>query len=76
MPEWNDLTLSKSSSAGAHPDERVQRFALRLRAAGLHSVMDLGCGAGRHTVFLAQQGFVVIGLDSAVQRPAGNVGTA
>jgi cyclopropane fatty-acyl-phospholipid synthase-like methyltransferase len=32
------------------------------------TILDLGCGSGRHVLYLAQQGFTVFGLDSA---PAG-----
>jgi SAM-dependent methyltransferase len=34
-----------------------------LRKRGCRSVYDLGCGVGRHTVFLAQQGFEVSAAD-------------
>ena len=29
----------------------------------VRSVLDLGCGAGRHCVFLAKEGFNVVGID-------------
>ncbi len=34
-----------------------------MKRAGSHDVLDLGCGAGRHSVYLASQGFNVIGCD-------------
>lgn len=38
-------------------------FAREMHARGCASVYDLGCGAGRHTLFLAQQGFSVTASD-------------
>lgn len=35
------------------------------KAGRAQTVLDLGCGSGRHTVYLAEQGFRVFGLDSA-----------
>jgi tellurite methyltransferase len=64
MPEWNEL-FKENQFRWPNPDERVMRFTARLQTAGLHSVLDLGCGAGRHTLFLAQQGLAVYGLDDA-----------
>lgn len=36
-----------------------------LKAAGCNEILDLGCGTGRHLIFLAQAGFKVHGLDQA-----------
>ena len=40
-------------------------IAQRFKSHGVHRVLDHGCGSGRHTVFLAKQGFEVFGLDIA-----------
>jgi SAM-dependent methyltransferase len=37
----------------------------RLRPAGEASMLDLGCGAGRHSKYLASKGYPVTGLDLA-----------
>jgi SAM-dependent methyltransferase len=41
------------------------RFGERLKEHGATSVLDLGCGTGRHTVHLSRRGFRVTGLDNA-----------
>jgi SAM-dependent methyltransferase len=43
----------------------MPEVAKRLRQHGCRRVLDLGCGSGRHVVYLAQQGFLVFGLDNS-----------
>lgn len=42
----------------AHVHELIQRHC-----PGAHSVLDLGCGTGRHAGLLAERGYVVAGVD-------------
>ena len=37
----------------------------RFESHGINSVLDHGCGSGRHVMFLVRQGFEVVGLDIA-----------
>ena len=46
---------------GDVPEDMLQRFADRIAAGG--RVLDIGCGQGRNTIWLAQQGLRVGGLD-------------
>ena len=43
----------------------VIQFAELLKEQGAKSVLDLGCGTGRHVVHLRKNGFHVAGLDNA-----------
>jgi SAM-dependent methyltransferase len=64
MPDWNEL-FKASENLWKKPHERVIDLIPRLKQEGLKRVLDLGCGAGRHIVYLSQTGFTVTGLDSA-----------
>jgi SAM-dependent methyltransferase len=46
-----------------NPDPEVAAFAEHLKQRQARRVYDLGCGLGRHTVLLAQQGFDVSATD-------------
>lgn len=50
------------------PLPEVVEFSKQLKQLKLERILDLGCGSGRHAVYLKQQGFDVWGLDNA---PAG-----
>jgi len=41
----------------------VVEYAKDLEREGARKVLDLGCGAGRHSILLAENGFQVVGLD-------------
>lgn len=54
------------SAAPEYPHEKAVQFILRRFPPGQRSgrwVLDLGCGTGRHCLFLAREGFSVIGRD-------------
>ena len=47
------------SPAAPQPDEAARLFA------GRKTIVDAGCGTGRHTAFLANAGFTVVGIDAS-----------
>jgi SAM-dependent methyltransferase len=48
---------------GRAPEQAVRDLAARLKAEGRRRVHDLGCGPGRHLLFLAADGFEASGSD-------------
>ncbi len=47
----------------SHPDPWIAGSVGELRRRGVRDVLDLGCGVGRHTIFLAAEGFSCSGID-------------
>ena len=47
------------------PDPAVRALVPELRARGARTVLDLGCGVGRHALHLAAEGFAVEAIDGS-----------
>ena len=65
MTEWNKI-LREEWYGKEEPDEIVLNFANLLKMNNRKAqVLDLGCGAGRHQLFMAKHGFEAHGVDSS-----------
>ncbi|HHB77063.1 MAG TPA: class I SAM-dependent methyltransferase [Desulfobulbus sp.] len=63
---WNVQWSTKEGRADwIEPDIFVVEFVSLMRSYGVTSVLDLGCGPGRHALFLAEMGFQVRGIDAS-----------
>lgn len=62
---WDEyyLSLEKLSNRLKKPVPFVVERLPLFKSGDFRSVLDLGCGAGRHCVFLAKEGFNVVGTD-------------
>lgn len=62
MRVWDEL-FRQDQFRWKDPDANVVAFASLLEERSARSVLDLGCGAGRHLVYLMRQGFRTFGVD-------------
>ncbi len=61
---WNNI-FSRDGRIFTQPNEDMPGFCALLQAQNARKVLDLGCGSGRHVVYLANAGFEVCGFDQA-----------
>lgn len=57
---WNQV---KDKNKWLEPCEEIYYYAHKWKEEKRHSVLDLGCGLGRHSIFFAKQGFCVTAAD-------------
>jgi ubiquinone/menaquinone biosynthesis C-methylase UbiE len=62
MTAWEEIHR-KSDLSRMNPHPEIAKVARLFRKNNVRRVLDLGCGAGRHLVYLAKRGFDVYGLD-------------
>jgi len=64
MRQW-DKIFKSYGKVFTEPQEDIPRIVKLLKKKGIKNILDLGCGSGRHTVYLAKHGFKVYGIDIA-----------
>jgi 2-polyprenyl-3-methyl-5-hydroxy-6-metoxy-1,4-benzoquinol methylase len=62
--KWNTRFESQESYLGERPSPFLSQAIERIKKlAPGHAALDIACGEGRNSIFLAQHGFRVVGLD-------------
>ena len=61
MSDWNDIY--SEGCIHTKPSKEIIELVPRLKNEKVRTILDAGCGTGRHTIYLAQQGFYVHGID-------------
>jgi len=58
-----DKAFKKEGKIFVKPERDIPKVAKLFKKAGVKKVLDLGCGSGRHLIYLAKRGFNVYGID-------------
>jgi len=62
---WDGIYRQHAAYFTQPPHEDMPTVVSLFRERSVQKVLDVGCGTGRHVLFLAQQGFKVCGIDSS-----------
>lgn len=62
MRDW-DSTFKTAGRYFLTPQEDMKRIVAMLKKKCVNTILDLGCGSGRHTIILAKAKFKVYGMD-------------
>jgi SAM-dependent methyltransferase len=61
---WNEQWGSEAGrNSWLRPESDVEDFVIQLKQLSVHNIIDLGCGVGRHALYLAREGFKVTAID-------------
>ncbi|MFH1111519.1 MAG: class I SAM-dependent methyltransferase [Patescibacteria group bacterium] len=61
LSKWNEIY--SEGSIHEKPSREIVNLVPRLKSDGVVEILDAGCGTGRHSNYLADQGFKVHGID-------------
>ncbi len=64
MPEWDEI-FSKKRRVFTEPHVDMEEIAELFQKDGVKRILDIGCGTGRHLVYLARKGFQMFGFDAS-----------
>jgi len=64
MNKWEQIFKQKGKYF-IKPQEEIPSLAEQWKNQGVKKILDLGCGSGRHLVYLAKRGFNVYGFDQS-----------
>jgi ubiquinone/menaquinone biosynthesis C-methylase UbiE len=64
MPDWEKI-FEEKGYVFVDPHQDMSRLTKLFHSKNVKKVLDLGCGTGRHLVFLSRAGFEVSGFDSS-----------
>lgn len=63
---WQEIWCDQEKHEGwKRPEEEIVEILPLLQQRGVRRALDLGCGIGRHAIWLALQGFKAFGIDAS-----------
>jgi len=62
-----DRVFKKEGKIFVKPEKCVRKAVKFFKKGGVKRILDLGCGSGRHLIYLAKRGFDVYGFDISKQ---------
>lgn len=66
MKQWNEI-FKRNGRVFLKPQEDISKIVKSFKKKGVKRILDLGCGSGRHMVYLVKHGFEVYGIDIALR---------